>query len=243
MSTTNRQPAVPDVFGLAVRDYLNGNTNANIDVYSDDFNDDIIPVKKLFRKANEFSDIEKIAMILCEGKILDAGAGAGCHSLYLNQQNQDVLPIDFSPLSVECMKERGLENALCLDIFKIEDRKFDTILLLMNGTGIAGTLSGLKELLDKCHDLLLTGGQILIDSTDLCYLHKDADGSFLIDLNSKYYGEISFSVEYKGVKSPIFSWLYTDFDTLDASASASGFNCKKIIEGPHYDFLAQLTKR
>lgn len=105
-----------------------------------------MPVAHLFRSEQEMPQLEKRALELVRGKVLDIGAGAGCHALALKEKGFEVKAIDVSPLSCEVMKARGIEDVECINLFDPQlQGKFDTILLLMNGTGIAGKLCALAD--------------------------------------------------------------------------------------------------
>lgn len=117
---------------------------------------------------------------------------------------------------------------------------FDTILMLMNGSGIIGKLENMAAFFQKMKQLLRPGGCILMDSSDLRYLFEDEDGSFLIDLAGDYYGEIDFRMQYKNIKGDSFDWLYVDFQTLNLYAAGNGFEAELIKEGEHYDYLTRL---
>lgn len=186
--------------------------------------------------------LEKKAMSLCSGKILDIGACAGAHSIYLQNKGFEVTSLETSELCCRVLKDRKLPDVIQEDIFKFKGRKFDTIILLMNGTGIAGTLAGLDVLLHHLKSLLNPEGQILIDSSDLIYLFEQEDGSALIDLSAeKYYGELIFQTEYENWKSKPFSWLYVDLNNLENSIEKNNLSLKKVFKGQHYDYLAQIT--
>jgi SAM-dependent methyltransferase len=231
------QPINEDVIGEALLDYVNGDCSEDIIVKSL-FEDDIIPVPYLFRSADQLPEIEKKALSLCKGKILDIGAGSGCHSIILQQKKLTVKAIDISKGAVEVMTKRGV-NA-CQNNFFEEKGKYDTLLLLMNGVGIAGTLEGLEKLLIKAKTLLNTRGQILLDSSDIAYMFLEDDGSMNIDLNASYYGEVSYQMQYKTLQTKSFNWLFVNFDVLKSIANKLGFQCKLIFNGSHYDYLAQL---
>lgn len=111
----------------------------------------------------------------------------------------------------------------------------------MNGAGIAETIDKLPSFLCKAKELLNIDGQILLDSSDLIYLFEDEDGSALIDLNGKYYGELEYTFSFNKVKGEPFKWLFVDFDTLQAVASSCGLNCELIEQDNHYQYLARLT--
>src|SRR5690606_21671694 len=121
----------------------------------------------LFRSYDEMPAIEQKALDLAKGNILDVGCGAGSHSLYLQEKGFDVLGIDTSEGAIEVCKLRGLQKAECIDFLTLDNKQFDTILLLMNGTGIFQNLDNTSKYLQHLKSLLNPKGQILIDSSDL----------------------------------------------------------------------------
>jgi hypothetical protein len=163
--------------------------------------------------------------------------------LYLqNEKKLAVTAIDISEKAIEACKLRGVSNAKIEDILRFEtDEKFDTIILLMNGTGIFGKLENVSNYLQKLKSLLAENGQILIDSSDIIYMFdEDTDGGKWI-AGDKYYGELEFTITYKGEKEAAFTWLYMDYNTLQNAAVANGLKCELVLEGEHYDYLARLT--
>jgi SAM-dependent methyltransferase len=231
-----------DPIGRAVYDYHFNSINQPVIVHSDDFDDDQIDTSYLFRTYKLMPALEKKAMSFCKGRILDVGACAGAHSVYLQDKGFDVVSIETSELCCEVLKSRKVQQVICQDIFKFSGQKFDTILLLMNGTGIAGSLDGLDVLLYHLKTLLNPDGQILIDSSDLIFLYEEEDGSALIDISAdKYYGELTFQTEYQSWISQPFPWLYVDVNNLENAVQKNQLKINKIIEGQHYDYLAQIT--
>lgn len=236
-------PENKDPMGTAIYDFFKYGKAARLRVFSSQFDEDEIPVATLFRSYNEMPPIEQTALRLSTGKILDVGAGSGCHTLALREMGKDATAIDISPLSVKVMKERGL-NAMPVNLFDpLFCESFDTILMLMNGSGIIGKLEHLGDFFQRMKLLLRHGGCILMDSSDLKYLFEEEDGSYLIDLAGDYYGEIDFRMQYKQVKGDTFDWLYIDFDTLSLYAAQYGFKAEMVEEGSHYGYLAKLTLR
>lgn len=231
-----------DPMGAAITDYYKHHKADRLRVFSTMFDEDEIPVKELFRSGKQMPLLEHTALELASGKILDAGAGSGCHSLALQEAGKEVHAIDISPLSVEVMKQRGVRNATQTNLF---DERFcdsyDTILMLMNGSGIIGKLENLPAFFRKMKQLLRPGGFILMDSSDLRYLFEEEDGSFVIDLAGDYYGEVDFRMQYKNIQGDSFDWLYIDFQTLSLYATENGFKAELVREGKHYDYLAKLS--
>lgn len=230
-----------DPMGLAIRDFHKTGKASRLIVHSSMFDDDEIPVNTLFRKFKDMPRLEQIALEKATGAILDVGAGSGCHCLALAELGKSCTAIDISELSVEVMKEKGID-ARCINLF---DESFvgqyDTILMLMNGTGIIGRLENMQNFFMRMKHLLAPGGRILIDSSDLRYLFEEEDGSLMIDLADDYYGLVDYQMEYKGIKGEPFDWLYVDFDTLSFYAEQNGFKAEIVAEGEHYDYLAALT--
>ena len=231
-----------DPMGKAVADFHATGKAARLRVFSPMFDEDEIPVATLFRTLDDMPAIERKALELANGSILDVGGGAGCHSLALQEMGKSVAAIDISQLCVATMRERGVVDVREQDFFTMEGR-FDTILMLMNGIGIVGSLSRLPAFFMQLDALLAPGGQVLCDSSDICYIFEDEDG--FIDLTGidGYYGELTYQMQYLSVKGDPFPWLFIDPETLSEQAEAHGFCCDIIARGPHYDYLACLTRR
>lgn len=232
-----------DLFGKAILDYQTGNSPEDLMTETSISEADEMSVGYLFRGFTDMPKIEQKALQLAKGKVLDVGCGAGSHSLHLQETGFDVAAIDISPNAIEACRLRGVKNAQVKNILHLESETFDTILLLMNGTGIFGRLKNVSAYLTKLRSLLSPGGQILIDSSDIIYMFdEDEDGGRWITSNNDYYGELTFYLSYKGEPETPFDWLYMDFNTLQNAANAHGLQCELVAEGEHYDYLARLTR-
>lgn len=235
-------PAEKDPMGAAIADYFNHRKADRLRVFSSLFDEDEIPVKQLFRSMQVMPLLERAALQMAKGHILDVGAGSGCHALALQEMEKEVCAIDISPLSVDVMKKRGVKDCRLINLFdETFTESFDTILMLMNGSGIIGKLSNMPAFFQRMKRILRPNGCILMDSSDLRYLFEEEDGSMLIDLAGDYYGEIDFQMQYKEIKGEPFDWLYVDFQTLSLYASECGFKAELVKEGKHYDYLAKLS--
>lgn len=232
-----------DPMGWAIADYYKNSVAGRLRVFSSMFDEDDMSVEGLFRTYEEMPEIEQVALEKSSGRILDVGAGSGCHSLALQEMGKEVCAIDISPRSVEVMKLSGVKDARLVNLYNPDfDEKFDTILMLMNGTGIVGTLDNMPCFFQSIDRLLANGGQVLVDSSDLIYLYENEDGSVDIDLSARYYGEVDFQMQYKNMKGEAFDWLYVDFETLSHYADQNGFAAELVAQGEHYDYLARLKR-
>ena len=232
----------PDIFGAALYDYYQNNYTEDIVVHSSLTEDDEIPVPYLFREFDEMPILEQKALELAKGKVLDIGSGAGSHSLYLQKKGIDVTGLDSSKGALEVARERGLKNVVCSRLLDYKQDTYDTLLVLMNGTGIFERIKLVGDYLKHLKTLLNLGGQILIDSTDIAFMYEEEDGSYWRDASRDYYGEVTFSLSYKDQESNSFDWLYLDFETLKKLSKENGFDCELVLEGKHYDYLARLIK-
>ncbi|MDR2084210.1 MAG: class I SAM-dependent methyltransferase [Bacteroidales bacterium] len=224
-----------DVYGKGLLDYYQGKKDAEFIVESDIAETEIWPIKLFFRDYYDMPKIEKTALKEAKGKTLDVGAGAGSHSLILQEKGFDVTAIDISPGAIQVMQKRGLKKVLHEDFFALnENEKYDTILMLMNGIGITGNINNLDNFFIKAKNLLNKNGKIILDSSDLIYLYND--GTF----PEKYYGEINYRFIYNNEHGEEFSWIFVDFETLRRYAESNGFTCEKIYEDAHFMYLAKL---
>ncbi len=244
---TNILNPLHDPMGAAIAEYQKTSRAGRLRVLSSMFDEDEIPVRHLFRTLEQMSPLEQKALEMAAsagGRILDVGAGAGCHALDLQGRGCDVTAIDISPLSCEAMTARGIRQVQCINLFDPRlTGPFRTILMLMNGTGIIGKLRNMPDFLTRIHALLAPDGQLLVDSSDLKYLYENEDGTYDIDPLGPYYGEVDYQMAYRKVKGDPFDWLYVDFQTLKLIAESNGFVCELLQQGDHYDYLTRLRKR
>ncbi len=230
-----------DVLGMAVKDYYYYKSAETLWVCSEGFDNDELPVEYLFREFNEMPTVEQTAMKLSQGKVLDVGACAGSHSLYLQQKGLDVTALEYSGLCVDVMRQRGIKKVIHEDFYQHKYQTYDTILLLMNGTGIAKNLFNFPGFLKQLKKLLNPNGQVLIDSSDLIYLFENEEGGYDIPLNGNYYGEMDYAFQYGDKQGEWFPWLYLDEDRMKELAELQGFVAEIVERGEHYDYLAKLT--
>ena len=232
-----------DLMGQAIWDFYHDQSPENLLTETSISEIDDLPVDYLFRDFDEMNLLEQKALELSQGKVLDIGAGAGSHSLYLQEdKGLEVFALDFSPKSVEVCKLRGVKNTVCSDILQFLRNMNDNILLLMIGTGIFQSLDKIDIYLEKLHSLLNENGQILIDSTDILYMYdRDEDGGVMVPADH-YYGEVDYFIHYKLDTEKPIKWLYLDFETLKRAAENNGFKIEKILQEED-SYLARLKKK
>ncbi|QIX63063.1 class I SAM-dependent methyltransferase [Hymenobacter sp. BT18] len=236
----------PDPLGHALLAFHRGTDSAaTLTVHSNVAEDEPLPASYFFRSLWEMPELERLALEECRGRVLDLGAGAGCHTLELQQRGFAVKAVDVSEGAVHVMQARGVQEVARHELFAVpaEAGGYDTLLMLMNGLGLVGTLDGLERFLKYAHTLLAPGGQILATSSDISYLYEDEEGALVFDLNGPYYGEIEYTMSYEQETGAAFSWLFADASILQDYAEAAGYDVEFLAEDEQQQYLVRLTVR
>ena len=223
--------------------YHAGKRDASIVVY-DDYERDEVPVSYFFRRPSEFPALERTALDLCRGRVLDVGAGSGCHSLVLQDRGFDVTAIEVLPSLVQVMKERGVRQVRPASWMDVDAGTFDTVLMMMNGLGLVETLAGLRFFFEDARRLLRPGGQVIADSTDVRVKLDPAaaKSGTMKRKDGRYLGELHFQLEFEGRKGPPFSQLWVDAQTLERYAIEGGWGCEVVLAPDEFgNFLVRLT--
>jgi len=229
----------------AMQAYHRGNHHAVLVVY-DDFERDEVPVSYFFRGPDQFPPLERLALELCRGRVLDVGAGSGCHSLALQSRGFEVTAIEILPSLVSILRERGVRDARTATWMDVDAQPFDTVFMMMNGLGLTETLPGLRRFFSEARRLVLPGGQVLADSTDVrLRMEVEAGRTGALERpDGRYVGELHFQVEYEGWKGDPFPQLYVDAATLRRYAREEDWDCEIVRDPDEYgNYLARLTPR
>jgi len=231
--------------GRALLDYHRGAIHSTFIVHSDLWDDEPTAVEEYYRPDHiPIPELELEALSLCRGRVLDLGAGAGRHALELQTSGHDVTAVDISRDAVAVMRERGVRDARCGDLDAVRGELFDTILLLMHGIGLVGTLPGLTEFLVRAHDFLDADGRIVCDSADLTVILPSLlDTGEQTDAGSaRYPGEVEFRLTYGTLDGQPYPWLFVDARTLERFARASGFEFAIGGRGGRGAYVAVLSR-
>jgi SAM-dependent methyltransferase len=230
-------------YAAAMEAYHRGDQHAAIVVY-DDFERDEVPVSYFFRPPEEFLPLEQLALELCRGRVLDVGAGSGCHSLVLQERGFQVTAIDILPPLIRILEDRGVREARLATWMDLQAEPFDTVFMMMNGLGLTESLAGLRGFLSDARRLVAPGGQVLADSTDVrVRLDREAGRTGALErADRRYVGELHFQVEYTGRKGQPFPQLYVDANTLIRYGRDAEWGCDIVLEPDEYGhYLARLT--
>ncbi len=229
-----------DVYGEALIEFhQNGELKNPLLLHSTYGDIEEMPVEVFFRDEEDFPELEFIALSLCDGKVLDVGAGVGSHALFLQNKDFDVTALEISKSACNIMQERGVQNILQEDFFQLKNQQYDTLLFLMNGIGLAKSLDGFRSLLAHAKTLLSEKGQLLFDSSNISYLYDE----YKIQRPEYYFGEIGFQYEFNGNKGEPFNWLYLDQETLIKIAHEEAWVVQVLYEDENDQYLVRMEPR
>ena len=233
------------VYGEALADYFRGNKDAVLVSTREDGYVSEAPLWPFFREAEDSPEIERIALGNCCGYVLDVGAGAGRHSLILQERGLEVCAIDIIPQAIEIMRARGVQDARLADVITFDGGPFDTIMMLMHGIGMVETLSDLADYLANVKRLLKPGGQLLVDSLDVRCTDNPEHLAYhnWLQAHGRYYGEVRMQFSYQGQTCPMFGWLHVDPQTFGEYADKQDWYFEILHQEESGDYLAKLTEK
>jgi SAM-dependent methyltransferase len=237
-------PAAMKPFGLALLDFWRGDKSACITIVRDDGFQEEVAMSTFFRGPDLFTGLEQTALERCRGFVLDAGAGSGRHSLALQSKGHSVCSIDVSADAVRVMREAGVLDCRQLDILEFDDSRFDTVLMMGHGVGMAGDIDGLHGLLKHLGTLLKPNSQVLLDSLDpratsepLHLAYHEANRKA-----GRYFGQIRLQLRYKGQTGPAYGWLLIDPETMAKHALATGWAVDILWRQDDGNYLGRLVR-
>jgi 2-polyprenyl-3-methyl-5-hydroxy-6-metoxy-1,4-benzoquinol methylase len=230
--------------GLAIKDYFAGDLSAEVKTCRDDGVVNSMSINVFFRNATDFQ-LDKLILDNCRGRVLDIGAGAGIHSLYLQEKGFSVCALDVSPEACQVMRARGVKELLCMSLADLKTGKYDTLVLLGRSICMVETIAGLNDFLLDARKLVNPGGQILLNSLDVRKV-RDRPSLAYQEANKKagrYIGEIWLYREYKGVIGPMSGLLHVDPETLASHAAGAGWTFEILLQEKDGNYAARLGKK
>jgi SAM-dependent methyltransferase len=231
-----------DPYGAALLAFFDGDEDAELIIRREDGLAVPMPVGHFFREPDAFTPLEVAALDGCTGRVLDAGAGTGLHSLDLQERGLAVTAIDICPQAVELMSRRGVRDVQVADIFTYDGGPFDTILMLGHGIGMVETLDGLDRFLARAPRLLAPRGRVVLDSLDVRRTDDPRHVAYhdAVCAAGRYVGEVRLRLEFAGAAGADRGWLHVDPDTLNDHAGRAGFTCTVLTSDEHGNHVARL---
>lgn len=231
-------------FARALSDFHSGNHNAAFTIRRDDGFQQQVSAATFFNVAY-YPRVEMLAMGECRGSVIDIGSAAGRHSLELLRRGFKVTSLDMLPEMRPIMEDRGLTDVVIDDIMQFEGRRHDTLLMLMNGIGMAGSIEGLERFLRRAHDLVVPGGQILADSIDVSVTKHPQHVAYREKnlASGRPVGQQTFIMDHKSEDSVQFDWLHIDFRSLAQTCDLTGWHAELLDSEDDGHYLCRLTQK
>lgn len=236
-----------DAFGLILRtEYETGGVYEIVE--RDDGHVDATPASVYFTTYEEWSDPVQAAIDRAEGRVLDAGCGAGRHSLYLQEEGYEAVGLDVSDGALAVATDRGLERTLQRDIASLDEYEgapFDTVCMFGNNFGLVGTRDRAPAVLEALAAATTPTTTILAQSLDpyetedehhLAYHRRNEELGRLA-------GTLRLRIRYKLAQSDWFDYLMASPEEMRSIAREAGWQLTETIEsesGPVY--VGVLTK-
>jgi SAM-dependent methyltransferase len=231
--------------GQALLDYHRGFTEARITVHTDLWHDESTPVEEFYRPEDQpLPEVDTVALDNCRGRTLDFGAGAGRHALELQKRGHEVTAVDIAHDAVAVCRDRGVKDVRCGHLASVTGERFETIVLLMHGIGLVGTLDRLAGFLQSLRGHLDDDGEVIFDSADLGLVIPEYfdDGLERWRSGRPYPGEIEYRLTYGELLGDPYPWLFVDPITLADHSRKAGFSTEVIARGERGAFLARLRR-
>ncbi len=230
------------VYGAALEAFVRGDHEAILTLERDDGLVSEVPVRVFFHGPGDWFPIETLALRRCRGRVLDVGAGAGRHALWLQEHGHLVTAIDVSAAAVAIMRESGLRDPRLLDVWDLNEGSFDTIIILGRSIGIAADLAGLDRLLVHLRGLLAAHGRILLTSLDVSKSQDPAHATYCEanEQDGRYAGETRFRERFGDLLGPVVRWLYVDPAALERAGRRCGLHIQVLQMEPDGNYLAEL---
>ncbi len=251
MARRSRRPATGSSFELyaaAMLDHWLGK-DVRVEFERDDGYRSLSGIRAYFAPANAWPRMEREAVKLVRGRILDLGCGPGRHALYLQSRGHAVVGLDASPTQVALARIRGVHDVYLGDLRRIPKGlgTFDTVLMLGNNLGLPGDLPKLRTFLRTLRGLMRKGGRLIGNSRmpgtwsddHLPYVKRNLR-------RDRPPGLLSLRVRYKGKIGDWFELLLLAPEELARLARQSGWELTKVFwEGGYApgDYIAVLNVR
>jgi len=235
-----------DAYGQELYDYFINNQGVEIIERDDGFIEATTNLNIYFAPYEQWPPHQQEAMKYTHGRVLDIGAGAGRHSLFLQNQGFEVTAVDNSPKAIELCRVRGVDDARLLPITKISRHiePFDTIIMMGNNFGLFANPQRAKRLLRRFHNLTFPGGTIIAETNDP-YQTENPDHLAYHEFNrqrARMPGQVRLRVRHRKFKTPWMDYLMVSKEEMQEIVRDTGWRIDRFIDSQSSMYIAVLEK-
>ena len=235
-----------DPFGQGLLAQFKGDGVLEI-VERDDGYIDAMNCGTYFSEYEDWPSVEKKAMDLVKGKVLDVGCGAGRHSLYLQNRGFDVTGIDISPLAIEVCKLRGLKKTKVVSIEDLDfaQGSFDTVIMMGNNFGLFGNFKKAQRLLRKLRMMTFDEALIIADTRDPYRTDNPAHMEYHKANREKgrMGGQVRIRVRFKKYVGRWFDYLMVSKEEMRSILKNTEWKIGEFIDSEGAEYIAVIEKR
>jgi len=236
-----------DAFGRMLLDHLEGREAHEVVERSDGFVNVSGGPKAYFEPLRRWLPVERRAMRLVRGRVLDVGVGAGRVALHLQERGHEGVGIDNSPLTVEVARRRGVKDVRLVPFAEIgpELGVFDTVVMMCNNFGLFGSAAGAKRLLRRLRGLTTDDARILAGSRDP-YGTDDPDHLAYQAANrerGRMSGQLRARIRHRRYRGRWFDYLIVSQDEMRALAASGGWELERVVEDAADDYYVGVLRK
>ena len=231
-----------DVWGRIFSDYLAGHDEPHFVERDDGVERHGGSIERYFEEPHLEGERELLARL--QAPVLDLGAGAGCHALYLQSLGIDVVAADSSSGALDVCRSRGCRDVRAMDLRRLdlEPASFGSIIIMGNTVGAHQTPETLPMFLSTLRRGVRPGGHFLCTAVD----PLDTDEPIHLDYHRRNRergrppGLTRIRMKYRDLVDEWMDlWLLTPDELLEAAKTEGWALLEERTEGALHTRLFQ----
>ena len=241
--------ATEDAFGRALLDHLEGREDGPLILEVDDGSSrpaDLQPAD-FFLPAERWPSWEQHVIGRATGSVLDLGAGAGRHSLHLQQRGHRVTAVDVSPGAVDVCRARGIRDVRAVDLrdpaATDAEEPWGTVLLMCGNLGLAGDWEPTRDLLTHLAGATAPGALLIGDSVDPTSDDPDDLAYEARNLGSGFHrGHVRLRLRYRELETPWWDLINVPPSEIERLIEGTGWTLEERL-GDDEGYAVVLRRR
>ncbi|HET6614993.1 MAG TPA: methyltransferase domain-containing protein [Dehalococcoidia bacterium] len=247
---TETRPTISDAFGAALRECFDAGGVPGVTPQIIERDDGFIESNDMavyFEQPDQWSELDRWACDAVRGHILDIGAGAGRHALFLQERGHDVTALDTSHGAVTVCEARGVSKVFegtIEDLVATAPAAFHGFVLLGNNLGLLRDRDYAPRFLEALASIAAPSATLAGTCIDP-YTTQHPEHLAYHDANrskGRMAGQVRIRIRHRGVATPWWEYLFASPAELAEFAAPTPW---RIVEqktnGPLYAMIMRLS--